>query len=181
MNCYREWAMPNKNTFKIEPIKKFVEKHIYGASVIVDPFANTSKYGTITNDLCKDYNTDYHMDALDFLKIIETESVDVVLYDPPYSLRQVSESYKSVGKEVTMETTQATWRKKHLDEIKRILKVGGKCLCFGWNSNGVGAKRGFEMEEVLIVAHGGSHNDTICTEEFKSSSQISFEDSYEFL
>lgn len=167
--------MPNKNTFMVEPIKRFVEKHIQCAKVIVDPFANESKYGTITNDLCEDYDTDYHMDALDFLKMIESESVDVVLYDPPYSPRQVSESYKSFGIEVTMETTQSSWRKKHLDEIKRILKVGGKCLCFGWNSNGVGAKRGFEMEEVLIVAHGGSHNDTICTEEVKVSSQIEFE------
>lgn len=175
MKCYREWAMPNKNTFMVEPIKRFVEKHIQCAKVIVDPFANESKYGTITNDLCEDYDTDYHMDALDFLKMIESESVDVVLYDPPYSPRQVSESYKSFGIEVTMETTQSSWRKKHLDEIKRILKVGGKCLCFGWNSNGVGAKRGFEMEEVLIVAHGGSHNDTICTEEVKVSSQIEFE------
>lgn len=175
MKCIRQWAMPNKNTFMVEPIKRFVEKHIQCAKVIVDPFANESKYGTITNDLCEDYDTDYHMDALDFLKMIESESVDVVLYDPPYSPRQVSESYKSFGIEVTMETTQSSWRKKHLDEIKRILKVGGKCLCFGWNSNGVGAKRGFEMEEVLIVAHGGSHNDTICTEEVKVSSQIEFE------
>lgn len=179
MKCSRQWAMPNKNTFSIIPIKCFVEKHIDGAKVIVDPFANTSKYGTITNDLCEDYDTDYHMDALDFLKMIESETVDVILYDPPYSLRQVSESYKSVGKEVTMETTQASWRRKHLDEIQRILKVGGKCLCFGWNSNGVGAKRGFEMEEVLIVAHGGSHNDTICTEEVKVTSQMMFGENYE--
>ena len=159
--------MPNSNTFKIKPIKEFVERYIEGATVIVDPFANNCKYGTITNDLNPDYNTDYHMDALDFLKQIETESVDVVLYDPPFSLRQVVECYKNFGVTVTKEMTQSTWRSKHLDEIQRILKPGGIALCFGWNSNGVGKTRDFEMTEVLLVPHGGSRNDTICTAEVK--------------
>lgn len=111
------------------------------------------------------------MDALDFLKTFEDESVDVVLYDPPYSLRQVVECYKGYGKEVTKETTQSSWRARHLDEIQRILKINGKVLCFGWNSNGAGKKRGFEMKRVLLVPHGGSKYDTICTVEIKRFSQ----------
>jgi hypothetical protein len=67
-----------------------------------------------------------------------------------------------------METTQSSWRAKHLDEIQRILKIGGRCLCFGWNSNGVGKKRDFEMQEILLISHGGSKNDTICTLEIKN-------------
>ena len=159
--------MPNSKTFKIKPIKEFVEKYIDGASVIIDPFANDCKYGTITNDLNPEYDTDYHMDALDFLKKIKTESADVVLYDPPYSLRQVVECYKGFGKTVTQETTQSSWRARHFDEIKRILKPDGVALCFGWNSNGIGKTRGFEMIDVLLVPHGGSKNDTICTAERK--------------
>lgn len=69
--------------------------------------------------------------------------------------------------EVTQETTQASWRAKHLDQIQRILKPQGIVVCFGWNSNGVGKKRGFEMEEVLLVPHGGSKHDTIVTVERK--------------
>lgn len=111
------------------------------------------------------------MDALDFLKTFENESVDAVLYDPPYSLRQVVECYKGYGKSVTQETTQSTWRAKHLDEIARILKLGGKVLCFGWNSNGVGKKRDFEMYRVLLVPHGGSKYDTICTADIKQYEQ----------
>lgn len=165
----RHWAMSNSRTFQIKPIKQFVEKYISGAKVIADPFANECTYGTITNDLNPEYNTNYHMDALDFLKMISTESVDIVLYDPPYSSRQVSECYKGFGMTVTQETTQASWRARHLDEIARILKPNGICLCFGWNSNGVGKKRGFEMIEICLVAHGGSKNDTICTAERKIS------------
>lgn len=164
----RIWAMSNSRTFNIKPIQKFVERHLINASVIVDPFANECKYGTITNDLNPEFNTTYHLDALDFLNQLPSESADVVLYDPPYSLRQVSECYKGFGLDVTQETTRSSWRARHLDEIARILKPGGKCLCFGWNSNGVGKKRGFEMTELLLVAHGGSKNDTICTAEIKT-------------
>lgn len=164
----RTWAMPNHRTFKIKPIKELVEKYISGSEVILDPFANECKYGTITNDLNPNYDTDFHMDALDFLKTIPTESVDCVLYDPPYSLRQVSECYKGVGINVTTEMTQSSWRSKHMGEIQRIVKPGGMVLCFGWNSSGVGKTRGFELVEILLVAHGGSHNDTICMCERKA-------------
>ena len=170
MKITREWAMPDSKTFRIKPIKELVERHIdIPDAVIIDPFANDCKYGTITNDLNPKFDTDYHLDALDFLKQIPDRYADVVLYDPPYSLRQVKECYEGVGVAVTAEHTQASWRAKHLDEIQRILKPTGRALCFGWNSNGVGKKRGFEMIEVLLVAHGGSKNDTICTVERKTA------------
>ena len=169
MEINRIWAMSNKNTFNISPIANLINKYISDddRKVIVDPFANSCQIGTITNDLNPKFNTTYHLDALDFLKMIDSESVDVVLYDPPYSPRQVKESYESVGITVTAEHTKASWRAKHLDEIARILKPNGICLCFGWNTNGVGKKRGMEMIEVLIVPHGSSKNDTLCTVEIK--------------
>lgn len=168
MEMNRIWAMPNKNTFSIKPIRELLDRWVIPTGgVIVDPFANGSKIANITNDLNPEYDTTYHMDALEFLKMLETASCDCVLYDPPYSSRQVSESYKGFGMEVTQETTQASWRAKHLDQIQRILKPQGIAVCFGWNSNGVGKKRGFEMEEVLLVPHGGSKHDTIVTVERK--------------
>lgn len=36
-----------------------------------------------------------------------------------------------------------------------------------WNSGGIGAGLGFEQQEILLVAHGGWHNDTIVTVEKK--------------
>jgi len=159
--------MPNKNTFSIKPIKELLNKYILPDEKWIDAFSNSSKLATITNDLNPEYNTDYHIDALDFFKMFEDNSIDGVLYDPPYSLRQVSECYKNVGIPVTMETTQSSWRRKHLDEISRIIKPNGKVVCFGWNSSGVGKTRGFKIEEILLVPHGGSHNDTICTVEIK--------------
>jgi hypothetical protein len=163
----RVWEMPNSNTFKIKCINKLIHKYLKDGMISIDPFANNSKLAKITNDLNPEYKTDYNLDAVDFLKQFENNSVDFVFYDPPYSLRQVSECYKNVGVEVTMETTQSSWRSKHINEISRILKPNGIVMCFGWNSSGVGKKRDTELIEILMVAHGGSHNDTICTVEKK--------------
>jgi len=37
----------------------------------------------------------------------------------------------------------------------------------GWNSMGLGINRGFRMDRILLVPHGGSKNDTIVTVETK--------------
>ena len=161
----RIWQMPNSNTFN--KAINLMLGWFSSVDIFHRPFSQTYQgLLKITNDLNPDYKTDFHLDAIDFLKRFETESVDFVLYDPPYSLRQVSECYKGVGREVTMETTQASWNTAHKSEIKRILKPNGICMCFGWNSNGIGSSD-MELVEVLLVAHGGQHNDTIVTVERK--------------
>ena len=124
MQINRKWCMPNKNTFDIKPIKEVIDKYMV-EGVIIDPFANKNKIATITNDLDEQYDTNYHMDATDFLKMFEDNSVDMVLYDPPYSPRQVSECYKKLGKTVNMQTTQASYWSNQKKEIGRILKPNG--------------------------------------------------------
>ena len=158
--------MPNKNTFDIKPVKELIQLELTDG-VWIDPFANQNKLATITNDLNPDFDTDYHMDALDFLKRFQNESVDGVLYDPPYSPRQVTECYQGVGMNVTSETTRASFWSNQKKEISRIVKPGGKVITFGWNSGGIGRKYGFEITRILLVPHGGWHNDTICTVEVK--------------
>ena len=164
----RAWAMPNKNTFDIVPIKKMLKEEVDNDLLWIDPFVNKNKIASVTNDLNPEFDTDYHMDALEFLKTFNDCSIDGVLYDPPYSPRQVSECYKSIGLEVSNKTTQSTFWSNQKKEISRIVKVGGKVISFGWNSGGIGMKYGFEIERVLLVAHGGWHNDTICTIERKT-------------
>ncbi len=133
----------------------------------IDAFANRNKIAKITNDLDPQYKTTYNLDARDFLKVFEKDSVDLLLFDPPYSPRQVAECYKAMGRTVNMQTTQASFWSNLKDEVSRIVAPGGMVLCFGWNSGGIGIKRGFKMEEIMLVAHGGWHNDTICTAERK--------------
>ena len=164
----RKWAMPNKNTFSIKPIKELILDELTDG-VWIDPFANSNKLASITNDLNTEYDTDYHMDALDFLKLFPDNSIDGILYDPPYSPRQVSECYNNVGLSVTWDTTKSSFWSNHKREISRILKLNGKVITFGWNSGGIGASNGFSIKRILLVPHGGWHNDTICTVEVKTS------------
>ena len=161
----REWAMPNSNTFSIKPIRELIERYLSGT--IIDPFANQNKLATITNDLDPQYDTDYHMDATEFLKMLDNNSADVVLWDPPYSPRQIMECYKKFNMTVNMQTTQASYWSKQKEQIARIIKPNGIVITCGWNSGGIGKKYGFEIVEILLIAHGGWHNDTIVTVEKK--------------
>lgn len=158
--------MPNRLTFTIKPIKEIVERYLSG--IIVDPFANESKYGTISNDINPAYKTTCNLDALVFLKGIESGSADTVLYDPPYSISQAKIVYDSFGTDKLSNGYQSMryWAECK-NEVARILKPNGIVVVCGWSSNGLGINRGFEMIEILLVPHGGSKNDTIVTVERK--------------
>lgn len=157
--------MPNKNTFHLKTVREIIDKYSFG--LIIDPFANENKIASITNDIDERYNTDYHIDATDFLKMFKNNSVNTVLYDPPYSPRQVSESYKKLGMSVNAQTTQSSYWKKHKEQIARILRIGGIVISCGWNSTGIGMCYGFEKLQITLICHGGHHNDTIIVVEEK--------------
>ena len=163
----RVWEMPNSNTFDIDCIRRLIYKYVKPDMVSIDPFANKNRIASITNDIDPQYSTDYHMDAYDFLGMFDERYADVVLFDPPYSPRQISECYKKLGLSVNMETTQSSFWSKLKDRISLITKPNGIVISCGWNSNGIGKTRGFEIVEILLVAHGGNHNDTIVTVERK--------------
>lgn len=168
MKIKREWAMPNKNTFSILPIKKMIETYYKEDEKWLNPFANTSKYG-ITNDIDDEIDTNFSLDALEFLKLFDNNSIDGILFDPPFSPRQVSECYKKMGRTVNYQDTSSAFWSKLKNEISRIVKPDGIVITFGWNSGGIGKTNDFEIKEILLVAHGGWHNDTICTVEVKNN------------
>lgn len=167
----RKWAMPSHNTFSIKPIKDLIERYIQHGTTWADPFSRNSpesiKAYCITNDLSPEFEADYHMESLDFMGQFGTNHFDGILFDPPYSPRQISECYKGIGRQVHKEDTQSSFYGNRKKEAARIVKVGGYSISFGWNSGGIGKCNGFELVEVLLVAHGGAHNDTICTVEKK--------------
>ena len=161
MELRTSWAMPNKNTFSIKPIREMIDKYVKDANVIVDPYSNSSRIGTIRNDIDKQYDTDYHLDATEFLKVLDDECADVVLYDPPYSLHQLKTVYNNIDGSVnTLDENDEYWNAQK-KEIARITKKGGYVLTFSWSSYGLGHEYGFETEEILTVAHGSRHRDTI--------------------
>ncbi len=170
MKIERVWSMPNKWTFTIKPIKRLLLEEV-DEGLWCDPFAGENSPAQITNDLNPERKATHNMDALEFLKTMETDSFDGVLYDPPYSPRQAAECYKGYGAELLkVKPTMANYWSSCKDEIARILKPSGKVICFGWNSMGIGKTRGFDMTRILMVPHGGCRNDTICTVEIRKPS-----------
>jgi len=171
MRILRKWCMPNSNTFEMQPVKDLLDQEIDCDDIVVDPFARNSMYAKEwSNDLNPQTDAKFHMDAVAFCDMLIEQNVqaDVVLFDPPYSPRQITECYQSIGKEVTAKDTQnARLYKEVKSRLARILKPGGTAICFGWNSNGFGKTYGFRMRSIMLLPHGSAHYDTIVTVEEK--------------
>jgi len=172
----RKWAIPSKDTFSIQPIGSLVKRYLAKAEISVDPFARNNEWAAYTNDLNPKTTAGHHLPAVEFLQMLKDRKIkaDVVIFDPPYSIRQVKECYEGIGREFLQTDAQnGNWSKeKRL--CAELLKPAGVFLHFGWHSNGIGLKHGFIVEEILLVAHGRCHYDTICTVERKIQSTFDF-------
>lgn len=166
----RQFAMGNPETFLLPPVWKLLARYINPQDFVVDPFARNAKWGTATNDLNPETDAEYHELAEDFVQ--RDFKADVVLFDPPYSPRQIAECYQHIGRKVkTQDTQNARLYKRVKDGLDRMLKPGGIAICCGWNSMGFGLTRGYTMLEILLVPHGAAHNDTIVTVERKTGAE----------
>ena len=170
----RVFSFPSGNTFDIEPIGQLVKRYLRAAGVSTDPFARDKRWATYTNDLNPNTAAEWHMDSAVFLEMLVSQKVkaDLVIFDPPYSPRQIKEVYEGIGLKMTQ---QDGWRtngwKRERKAINELVNVGGHVISFGWHTNGIGKYYGFCMKEMLIVNHGWGHNDTLCVVEEKNSHQ----------
>lgn len=158
----RVWAMPNKGTHLVAPIFDFICKYLQNSKLSVDPFARDCDIADITNDLNPNTKADHHLDSVSFLKELRDEGVkpDLVIFDPPYSPEQMKREYDSCG--LTPNSTRPGRWTEEKNIISEILSDNGTVLSFGWDSCGMGKKRGFQIKEVILVCHGAGHHDTIC-------------------
>jgi hypothetical protein len=129
----KKFSMANKWTFQIPCVSELVNKYVGDGIGWVDPFAGETSPAEFTNDLNPNRPTKYHMYADEFCNMLNG-SFNGVLFDPPYSYRQVTECYQDLNIKAT---------------------------------HGFGKKNGFKQIEILLVAHGSHHNDTICVVEKK--------------
>ena len=160
----RKWAMPNTNTFAIPPIANLIARYAEKAACIVDPFARNSRIAHYRNDLNPNTKAEYHLDCLDFLRLMKEKGVmaDLLFLDPPYTFHQMNEAYQGVGKKITGRESQRFYGDLRTAALG-ILKPRGIVISFGYNSIGMGKSRGCKILEILLVCHGRAHNDTIVT------------------
>jgi len=163
----RVWSMPSAWTFTIKPISELLQRYVGNGKNWIDPFAGKNSPAEITNDLNPKAPTKYHLEAIEFLKQLDGNKFEGGLYDPPYSLRQIVEVYEGIGHKVDKKWATTKFYSESKTFLANKIKVGGIVISFGWNSIGMGKKRGFEIVEILLVSHGRLHNDTIVTVEVK--------------
>jgi hypothetical protein len=163
----RAFSQASEWTFSIKPIGALIARYVGDGHGWVDPYAGKTSPAELTNDWNLEAPTRYHLDALDFAEQICVGSYQGVLFDPPYSYRQVSEHYRATGRKATARDTSYNFYARVMNPLAGRIVLGGYAISCGWNSNGFGKKRGFELVELLIVAHGLHHNDTIVTVERK--------------
>ena len=63
------------------------------------------------------------------------------------------------------DTQSAVLYQRVRDALIEVLTDDAVVLSFGWNSVGMGVGRRFKQAEILLVCHGGAHNDTVCLAE----------------
>ena len=143
--------MPNHKTFRIKPLQGLIDEELGGE--YADPFPHPFK-----------------TDAIEYLTTLGDESIHRMVFDPPYSQRQLKEMYGGNGVGLNHPINSSYWSKCK-KEIARVMRVGGKVISFGWNTNGIGKKYNFEIIRIVAVAHGGQHNDTLATVEIKVDNQ----------
>ena len=167
--------MPSADTFSIPAIGHFVKRYLLESKVSIDPFARNNRWATHTNDLNPDTRAECHMEAGDYLAKLRTDGVvaDLVIFDPPYSPRQVKECYDGIGRKMQMEDAQTgrvrgIWKEAMMPPLTRDATV----LSFGWNTIGMGKEKGFDIVEIMLVCHGSDHNDTICMAEKMTQSRL---------
>lgn len=163
--------MPSAETFSVAPIGAMVQRYLNASRISCDPFARNKRWATYTNDLNPKTKAEYHMDAEDFLRMLAGKGIrcDLALLDPPYSPRQISECYQEAGiKCGKKETQNAALYARVKNALTEVLTDDATVLSFGWNSTGMSQKHGYEIIEILLVCHGGAHNDTICLAEHKT-------------
>lgn len=168
----RKWSMPSPQTFLMKPIGEFVKRYLANSKISIDPSARNCEWFTYTNDINPNTKAKSHLDAVVFLKELQKQNItcDLLILDLPWTCRQISECYKEIGIKVTQKHTQiASFYKEVKNEADKLVQKNGIVLSFCYNSVGMGIKRGYEIEEILLVASGGIHNDCICTAERKIS------------
>jgi len=167
-------SFAHRSTFQIPPIRDLVERYVGDGKGWADPFSGWSTLAEYRNDIRvfdddgKPLPVDSHMLAADWAETLP-ENLAGVLFDPPYSKRQISHVYRGVGREATMEDTNALFYTSVKNPLGRRVRPGGFVISLGYTSYGFGPSRGFEVVEGLLVNTGPLSYDIIVTVERKVS------------
>lgn len=92
----------------------------------------------------------YHGSMLDMLEVIEPNSVDAIITDPPYELNFMNKGWDNSG----IAFNKEAWKKCY-----DVLKPGGHLLAFGgsrtfWKIANAIDEAGFEIRDTIMWLYG---------------------------
>jgi hypothetical protein len=155
---FQYWfEMPNQWTFIMPKIQQYLLKIVQKHQKILIPFAGEYRFPKMEKhwiyiDIEPNKPQPYIQgNTLNVLPKLQ-EKFDLIISDPPYSFFQAHTTYKN--KDLISMTAIK-------EEYNRLLVGGGQIISFGFNSTGMGKKRGFTKIELSIVNQGGNHNDIL--------------------
>lgn len=164
-------------TFRDPVIKRWTEQRLAGR--VLNLFAGETSLShpdpdgdgeIITNDMDPSIDTDYSLEVgvgTDLTEHFGRETFDTVLLDPPYSTRKGREKYN--GRHVD-----------NMTELKKavapIVRPGGTSILLGYDSSGLGQRRGFDVNEIGVFNFTGNHHDTLAIVETKVQTQLPTDD-----
>ena len=142
----------NNQTFKVKAIKELVERECEG--LVLNLFAGTTilNINEVRNDLNAYIKADYNLEALEFLNQWTGKKFNTIIMDPPYSYRKSMEYYEGV---------KNSKFKLVKDNIHKVIAANGKIITFGYHSIVMGRDRGYTLEKIVVLSHGGAIHDTI--------------------
>lgn len=152
LNIYYFKQPPKSYTFEMPKLRKWQEQLAKGK--VLNLFAGKVKLNCneVRVDIDLNAPADYHMDAYDFVKQWRGKPFDTVILDPPYNLRKAMEKYD--GRFIHRFT-------RLKNALPSIMRVGGIVITYGYDTTGMGVRRGFVKEGVGMINHSGAHKDTL--------------------
>ena len=132
----------------------FIDKKIIKKPSI-DPFARDCTWADVTNDLDTSKKAMFNLDALNFIKTFENNSIKLILFDPPFSTSQ-EKKYAFNSNLYAADSNKISQLYK---EAFRVLSPGGVMVKLGYNSTR--PHPGLKLKHLILVNFGGSRNDVI--------------------
>lgn len=149
------WTVqPNRWTFGAQKLRDWVESHLDGRvlNACAGQTQLTHDGEIVRNDINPEIDADYHIDIRDLPDILDTESFDVIVLDPPFSERQSTTTYDREDATLPTVTELA-----HV--VNALLKPGGRVVRLGYTTTLMPPGEEYTLEEVAVWNTLGRQHD----------------------
>jgi len=141
-------------TFDIPSVGQLLGRYVNGGKGWADPFAANSRFAEWRNDLNPKSHAKYHMEAEEFIRTVLPDDLNGIIFDPPYSKRQISECYAGIGLKATQEDTSELFYNRVKRAFEGKVRPGGYCISMGYSTRGVYGWEDVEMLDVVANNDG---------------------------